>query len=329
MTDTATAPQQTDASPAAAHGDGLDDFGARVDAMLAESRAEEAAKPPLGIEVDAPAEAATEAPAEAVDADKAREARKARLAQLKAEERARVDARAKFAERDQLARQLAEAQERAKRLEEERAKAIDPDKLDEAAFFELAARAGVSPEKLAQFLSSQVEDPARLAAQRAQQALDPRIAAAEERVRRAEEQVQQFIAAQQQREAQAREAQLRQEFVASVKPEAAPRAAAFIGKFGQDEFLKIADAAADSLPAGASTQDLIDEIEDKLGELASVFGVQTPPAASARTPSLPNGAAKPTTVSNSLAQDRATVVDDDDFASLPIEERAKRLIAAM
>lgn len=321
------------ATPAvAAPSDGLDGFDARVDALLAESRAEEAAKPPLGLDVpsDGVDVHADTQPAPAVpDAEKARQERRERLAKLQEQERQRVDSQAKFAERDQLARQLAEAEAKAKRYEEAQAKAIDPSTLDEAKFFELAHQLNISPQKLGEFLSQQFNDPSSLAAQKATQALDPRIKAAEERAAAAERQVQEFIAAQQRAQQEAQEAQLRAQFVSSIKPDATPRSAAFVAKYGDAEFLKIADAAANSLPAGAGAQDLLDEIEEKLGELASVFGTQTPPSSKHALSPVPSGAAKPTTVSNSHAQERASVVDDDDFASLPLEERAKRLVAAM
>jgi hypothetical protein len=319
---------QTTSEATATPGDGLDAFDARVDALLAESRAEEAAKPPLGLLDETPEAAPVAAPAP-TDADTARAERRARLAKLQSEERQQVDSRREYAERDQMARQLAEAQARAKSLEESSAGRIDPSQLDEAKFFELAHQLNISPQKLGEFLTAQFNDPARAAVDRATQALDPRISAAEKRAADAEARVNEYIAEQQRRESQAQESQLRAQFVSSISPQTAPKAAAFLGSFGQAEFLKIADAAANSLPAGAGAQDLIDEIEEGLGRLASAFGTTTPPSSKHALPHVPTAAAKAITVSNSHAQDRATVVDDDDFASLPVEERAKRLIAAM
>jgi hypothetical protein len=293
-----------------------DTFESRVHAVTEMVREEDASVEQASREaVDAPPAAAGPDPVETARAE-----RRARIAKWSSEEAQKVDRRAPLAEHDQAARRAEEFERRAKDLEAQLASRIDPSSLDEAALFNLFQTSKVSPQKLGEWIRDSISNPETLAATAAQRALDPRITAAEERALRAEQQVQEFIASQQRREAETAEKAAAREFVSAVTPDAAPRASAFLSTFGEGEFLKVAYSAAASLPQGAGHQALLDEIEETLDKFASAF---TSNGKQNQTPT--HAAAKATTVSNSVAQQRASVLEEDDFASLPFEERVRRV----
>jgi hypothetical protein len=303
-------------------GDGADDFDARLHALRAE--------PDASAPAPAPEAGNSLPPASASEADsdagaKRAEERRARLAEMQARLRRQVDDRPARPTEDYVAK-LAEAQKRLDEMQAAQSKFVDPSKLDEAGFFDLAKRLQVSPQKLGEFLREATLHPEVVAAQAAQKALDPRIAAAEERAAKAEQMVQQFIAEQHAREAQAREAAVMNQFVQSITPEEAPHAATFLQAFGPQEFLRVVESAASELPEGAGRQALVDVLEENLERLARAF---VPPSSAKQTTPTPiHAAAKATTVSNTLAQTRASVVEDDDWASLPFEERLARMKAS-
>ncbi len=108
----------------------------------------------------------------------------------------------------------------------------------------------------------------------------------------------------------------------------APFSARFLHNFGVNEFSKLAQSAAASVPPGAGWQAVLDTIEENLSSMAQIYALQNGSAQQRPQASPPNRAAAkaPTTVSNSLAQERASVVDEQaDWGSLPFEERSARL----
>lgn len=285
------------------------------------SEATTAATPP-----DAPADSAP---------DKAAEERRARLAQLEADERARVDAQARHREADQIRAKLAEAEKRAKEAEERAKQLVDPTSLNEEGFFEMARRLQVPPQKLGEFLREQMTNPELVAARAATREIDPKLSALEKQVAEQNALIQRFIAEQQSSSVQREEMQAAQEFGAYVAANevVAPRAAAFLREFGGKEFYQLALSAAAKLPEGAGAQAVLDRVEEDIvaneeraQRLARVYALQG--ATQQRQAPTPNPAAAKamTTVSNTLAQQRASVVDEDaEWASLPFEERSARL----
>lgn len=256
----------------------------------------------------------------------ARAERRAAYEKLREEERARVDAQAKHREADELRKRLADTQREA----EERTKnLIDPSKLDPQSFFEMATRLNVDPKELGAWLKSKQEDPAAYAAQAAVKAVDPHIAELKATIAKQQQQLDAFLSGQQATQEQQENAYYAQQFESFTQQNAAtsPFAARLLAEIGSEQFARVASDAAARVPPGAGAQAVLDEIEEDMARLARVYQPQN--AAQQRpAPTLPNPAAAkaPTTVSNTLAQTRASVVDEDaDWASLPFEERSARL----
>lgn len=273
------------------------------------------------------------APTDEVAARRAQRQKDLKAAQ--AEMRQSVDSRQRF-------RQAEEGARRAQALERERdaiaqqlASRIDPASLDEAGFFALAERLHIEPKKLGQWLTQRQTHPEVIASQYAQREIDPKIQALEaklaERDARLEQLEQHNLTTQQTQEAYGRgEAMINFTQGAAAQ---APHSARFLEVHGADEFLKIANEAFGGVPKGHGwEQHVLDQIEEQLTSLAKIFA---PPAPTGQqhqqrqAPPIPHrGAAQPmTTVSNTLAQGRASVVADEeaDWAALPYEERAARL----
>lgn len=277
----------------------------------------------------APADAAS--PAASVEPDavtKARQERRAQLEKLRAEERAKVDSMSAIRERDELRRQLQEERERAKAY----ATHIDPTKLTKDQFFELASKnPDLSPQELGEWLRERMANPEAAAAQAAKRAVDPELAQLKRLVEEQKAQIDSFMQTQQQSHAEAVERQAAEQFYAFTRENAAiaPTSASFLENFGPDEFYKLAHRAAQVVPPHAGPQAILDEIEENLSRLAKVY---TAPSAGQQqrrqAPLTPSSAAAqaPTHVTNSLAQQRSSVVDEDkDWASLSFEERSARV----
>jgi hypothetical protein len=329
MTESAqqAAPQQAQgqSAPAESSGGG-DTFEQRLAALHTELRAAspEAAGEAADGSPQPPAEAS---PVASDDAAQRAEARRARLAELAARERRNVDISTKLAERDRLARELEQERQTRAQLEARTKELIDISKLDEASFFDLAQRANVPPQKLGEWLRDAMTNPERLASTVAKKALDPELEAIRRENAEMREQLQSFISAQRQAEAEAQERAVEQQFLGSIQAESAPHAHTFLSKFGPEEFLKIARSAGRTLPPGAGAQALIDTIEEHLESFASAFGAspQTQSNGLAPTPHRPAAAKAPNTLSNAMARERASVVDESSFDDLPYEERLARI----
>ncbi len=257
---------------------------------------------------------------------KARAERRAALEKLKDEERRRVDWLATERERDRLAAENAELKSKS----EAYAKYVDPTKITKEQFFQLAQQnPDITPKDLGEWLREQMANPELAAQQAAKAHVDPKIAALEKRLADQQAVIDQFMQKQEAASAEAVERAAAQEFFAFTSENAAtsPVSARFLQEYGPDEYYKVACSAVRNLPKGAGPQAILDEIEEKLGSLQKLYAPVQSTQQRPSTPQPQNAAAQaPTHVSNSLAQQRSSVVDEDaDWASLPFEERSARL----
>ncbi len=263
------------------------------------------------------------------DAAKRAADRQARLAALKAQERASVDSQQRHRESETLRQQLAAAQKRADEAERIAQQRFDVDKLDETSFFDLARRAKVSPERLAEHLRESMSNPEYAATHAVNRAVDPAIKAMEKKLADQQAVIDRFLTQQQQSSMEAQEAAATREFIGYAQQNAtdAPYAANFRSKFGPEQFATLAQSASASVPPGAGWQAVLDVIEENLSSMAQIYA---PPGAdpqrSQAPPKQSPAAAKAPTISNSLAQERASVVDNDnDWGAISFEERSKRV----
>lgn len=261
----------------------------------------------------------------------ARAERLKRLDELRASERERVDAQARHRQAADALRERDALRAKLEALEQRSTAQIDPTKLDEQGFFDLAEKLNVTPQKLGQWLQQRANNPEIIAAQSATKILDPKLSALEQKIAEQNERLQAF---EQQRvlERQTAEAIERGTSMVSFaesSAEQAPYSAMFLREHGPEEFLTIANSVYASVPKGAGwEQAVLDQVEDNLAKLFAPLTRQ--PAQGhpqqRQAPSSTHAAAKaPTTVSNTLAQSRASVVDEErDWSSLPFEERSRR-----
>ncbi len=260
-----------------------------------------------------------------VDPAAARAERRAQYEKLRSEEAARVDAQARHREHDSLRQRLADAERRA----EEQKGHVDPTKLDEAAFFDLATKLNVTPQKLGEWLRERITNPELAAAQAATRVVDPKLSAMQQRLDEQQRVIDDFLGSQATQRQQAEERHYTEQFHAFTRENAStsPYAARFLELHGPEQYAQIALGAASKVPEGAGAQAILDEVEERLTQLAQIYAPQGAPQQRA-APSYPHHAAAkaPTTVSNTLAQTRASVVnEDEDWAALPFEERSARL----
>lgn len=320
-------------------GGGDTSFEQRAAALADELRAERpepAGERAEDVASETPAGPATPvvAPADSdPEATKRREERRARLAEVAARTREGVDRKERLSAQEKLAREHAAAVARAEKAEALAAARLDVENFDEAALFALAEKKKIDPARLANWIRDSISNPERLAEAAAlkatQAAYDPKLAAIEAENAALKARLDAFEATQQSARAAAEEAHHTQVFLGHVKGQAAraPMAVKLL-EASSEEFIEIANTAAGLIPDGAGADALLDKIEDLLDSegrriyqtYASLYG--NPATSRASTPS---GAAKPNTVSNSLAGERAAVVEEEDFAKLPLEERARRL----
>lgn len=311
-------------------------FEARMEAIQAEIKAE-GPNPAMEAEASDDAGPANDVAAEPADADTQRAERKARLEKLQAEERGRVDAKSRLAAGDVAKRERDEAIKRADAAEALAKARIDPSSLDEAGFFRLAQQLKIPPQKLGEFIRDSTLNPETIAARAAQAAVDPKIAAIEERQAKLDADVKAWREQQEGAAENAKVDAAKSEWFGYVKTNAtaAPLSAKLLEQHGGDEFWAIANAAGASLSPGAGQQALLDAVEHYLDtegrqravKLAELYGLTAGGAPSKETQHSPSksAAAKATTVSNTNAQERASVVSDDDWAKLPFKERLARL----
>jgi hypothetical protein len=329
----------TNGSPAATSGNGVapateaapasnfeSDFAARSAALFGTEASPQA--PDENVDGSTPASPTADASTVASEDDAAAAARRERLAALSAREAGSVDAKNRAKAEAELRQRLASAEKRAEEAERMAGQRIDITNLTEAQFFEHAARAKVTPQRLGEWLREQTQNPELAASRAVESALQPKLTEIEKRLAEKEARLDAFLSEQASAKADMEEAQAFQGFASFTASNAvtSPRAAAFMREFGPEEYRKVATSVAASLPPNAGPQALLDSLEENFAKLARVYAPSGAPA----KPSIPQpnpGAAKPmTTVSNTLAQTRASVVDEDtEWASLPFEERSSRL----
>lgn len=284
-----------------------------------------------GDEVSADAAAAAPAPAPAVeppveDANaKARAERRAKLAELNAKTRANVDSRAAQREAEQLRQQLAEANARAAQL-------VDPTALDPLKIIELGQRSGHSPQAIAEALKKAMGSPELAAAHAAKQAVDPVVAKLQSDLSAALRRIDSFEQSQQTARAQAEEDAAHQSFAAYTQQNVStsPLAARFLEQHGPAEFRRLTEGATQDLPPGVGAQAVLDEIEDRLTALGKIYAAPAAPQRTQANPTRPLGTATqaPTHVTNSLAQTRSSVVDEEAaLQDMPYEERASYIFS--
>jgi hypothetical protein len=271
---------------------------------------------------------AASSPSEDAEA-KARTERRAALAAATAKERERVDVMSARREAEQLRAKLAEYEARPK---EAPAPAIDGPESFFAMAQQLAASGKLTPQQLGEWIREQTANPELAAASAATKLVDPKLSALEKRIADQQKVIDEFMQRQQHQAEQAEEQHAANQFFRFTTENAgsAPKCAAFLNNFGPQEFYKLALKASESVPASAGPQAVLDEIEENLVRFGAIYGAQPGAPVNQRTPAptTPQNhapAKAPTTISNTLAQTRATVVDEDaEFASLPFEERSRR-----
>lgn len=282
-----------------------------------------------GVPAEQQADAAPVAPAPPAE-DKLAAERRERLAKLAAEERSKVDAKARMREQDQLRARLEAAERKAAEAERIAQQRIDITALNEEQFFEYAQRANVTPQRLGEWIRERMANPEIAAAQAARKVLDPEVASLREELAALKAAREADLREREAYQAQVQEQRAAQEFFefTASNSESAPRSAAFLREFGPQEFHKVALAAAARVPPGGGAQAVLDQIEENLSMLARIYsaGQAVSTAKPSVPPTNPAAARAPTTVSNTLAQTRASVVDEEaEWASLPFEERSARL----
>lgn len=254
-------------------------------------------------------------------AAKARAERLARIEQVRAKERAKDE------RRQESKRAKAEAGE----VEKLRARLAEVEPLEqvfssEEALLEMAEKRGMSAEKLVAWMRQRLTDPQAVAAQKAKSEADK----VREEMAALKRQLEEEKAAAQ-KEAEAAKAhsesiQRAQTFVQQVATSTAhPLTSAFLKKHGPQGLVAFANHfLTPLLPEHYEISEMHDHFEQFLDEV----GVNLAPTAPAATsPSTKNsGAAKPvTTLSNAMASERATAVEEIPLHKLSRDERARRL----
>ena len=262
------------------------------------------------------------------DAQQAREGRAARIAKLKEKERADAAARSGQRRQDPPPQQESAGEVARLRAELSKAQAILTDK---NAFFEHARQ--FDPNDLVAVIRGEIEDPARAAAERARRTISPELAELRAQLEHQRAQFEALVGSQQEQARAAAERAAESAVIGAVRASAsaAPHTARFLEKFGDGEFLKLTNAAADHVPPGAGEQALLDVLETHLEQLAGFVSAPSPAQASTQATSKPTpaAAAKAKTLSNSLASGRSTVKEEDDEYISDYDERVRRATMAM
>jgi hypothetical protein len=197
---------------------------------------------------------------------------------------------------------------------------------DEKSFFDVAQKIGLTPQKLADYLTK-AQDPQHVAEHAAKHALTPyeeRLAQMSEHIKSLEQNM--LAREQQQRHAAAVE-QARAALGTHVQKVAAdaPLTARLLEKHPKD-FYVLADQAAEHMPDGFTAQDVTDFLEEQLSQLRELYGPDTTPAPASEKKRTKEPAAAKANVGNRLAAERATTVEgDDEDVSEDLETRARKL----
>lgn len=345
------------AAPPAAEGEPLPTLQQRMEVLHEQFREETkaAASEPAGESAplasvppaDSPADSAADATKDGKDDKPAPPAdpvaaRKERIKLLQERERHAAAKKAdQRAAEDRLSRELEAARKEAaeikSRLEEAEARASS--RLDRSvakdpvAVLRLMEEEGVPANRVAEALREAIANPERYAEVRAteaaKKAVTPEIKALLDKVAALEKRDADREAALQVQQQQLTEQNAAREFFQYTESNSAtaPYAAAFLKVRGHDEFYALAARVAQSLPQGGGWQPVLDVIEQHLADHAQIFAAPERPSTGKAGRNSPTAAAKATsrTLSNSLAQERASVAEPEDFASLPFDERVQRI----
>lgn len=328
MTQEATS---TPAAPAIADLGTIDQRVAAIHESIRGEAATEAPPEPAAESGEAADPPAVATPKPAADSGSASD-RASRLAALQAKERERSERRARQAEQDKIARELAEARKRADDAEAKAKSAVDLDSLDEAAFFRLAQSKGIKPERLGEWIRDAITSPEKVAEAAAMEAarkeLTSKLSPVEQKLAALEQQLAEERAERARLQHEAAERAAAEQFFSFTRERAseAPYSARYLAQKGPEAFHAIALQAANLVPEGSDFQAVLDVVEQSLSDFAQSLIDQ--PKNAAPTPPKKSAAAKASTVSNAHAGERASVVDEDDWSSLPFEERVARMKAS-
>ncbi len=299
----------------------MDELRADPSQSADEVEGEGESRPAAAAPVASPADSAVEA---------ARADRRKRLDALKLQERAAVDHKERQAYADKQAARAQEAEDRIASLTGstfDRAVLKDPLKV-----MRLMEAEGISADKVAEAIRESLSNPDIAASRAAREAVSPELAEARALIARQNARLDALENERAQERATVTERQHTERFIGHVEAQAtrAPLAAALL-KHDRAEFLEMAQLASERVPPGAGADALLDAVEDILdtdvrgvaNKYMAIYGQQTSPTSRATQPR--TGAVQPTTVSNSLAQERGSLVDEEDFARLSLNERARIL----
>lgn len=250
--------------------------------------------------------------------------RDADLAALKAKTREGVDAKSARSEVETLRRQIEHERQ-------QRAGLVDPRQLSPLQILELGQHAGHSAADIAEALKAARENPEYAATHAARKVVDPEIAQLRQQLAQERQQREQFQAQYHSAQERAEEQAAHQTMVTFAGENAAtsPYTASFLKAYGPDELATIITHVLPQV-AGTGPQAVLDEVEDFLLARHKSLSAWTPTAAAApqRTQanpprSLGTATQAPTHVTNQLAQQRSSVVDEDAaLQDMPYEERA-------
>lgn len=294
-----------------------------------ESAGEAGSPPTLANDTASPADSAAppEDDANAKARAERRAQRQAQLAELNAKTRAKVDSAAAQREAETLRERIAEYERRQAQL-------VDPTQLDPLGIIQLGQRAGHDPKAIAAAIQQAMGSPELAAAHAAKQAVDPVVAKLQNDLSAALRRIDEFETRQTTAAQQAAEQQAAAQFQTFAAQNAAtsPLAARFLAQHGPEEFHALTLGAASALTPNAGPQALLDEIEDRLTELGRLYA-NPAPAGQQRTPAnsprIGTAAQAPTHVTNTLAQQRTSVVDEAAaLENMSLEERAALLFGS-
>ncbi len=268
-----------------------------------------------------------------LDVDARRVERQQRLAAMQQKERAAVDHKERLVYAEKQAARAKEAEDRIAALTGstfDRAVLKDPLKV-----MRLMEAEGISADRVAEAIRESMTNPDIAASRAAREAVSPELAEARSLIAKQEARLAALEEERNTERATVTERQHTERFFGHVEAQAtrAPLSAALL-RHDREEFHAMATLAADRVPPGAGMAALLDAVEDLLdgdvrkvaNKFSAIYGPQ--PAPSRAVQPRP-GAVQPRTVSNSLVTERGHVVDEEDLAKLPVEERARRLIRAM
>lgn len=196
---------------------------------------------------------------------------------------------------------------------------------DAASFFLEAEKRGATPEQVAAWLSGH-NDPTQQAEIAARRQLSPLEQKLEEQSRKLQQLQESLLA---EREAQrieqlvAQNTRILHDHVAQSK-ESAPLSFALL-QHQPAMFRNLSNSICDSLPAGFTSADVIDSLEEALQAVQLqpfATGTSTQQKTKTAKASAPN-------IGNRIASDRATTVDSSDDDEGDLETRAKRLKARL